>query len=389
MSNENMDARRFSALIDGFYASSANQERWPEAAARLANFFGSESTAIQVRTGGFNNFVLRATTANYDQAAQQAYAAHFRELDLWANGWQAIGASGIYAGSELVDPDTLRKSEFCNDYCRRVGIFHFLGAGVKLDSTTVLLLGIHRPIEREDFAAEHRRDLELVLPHLSRAAQMHSLLATANQQRRVACEVFEALSISVIVVDRDCKVVFANHAAEQLLRAGDGLLVRQARVTTRDPRQESALHQCLCRASLLTVGSVVPPADALLVRRAGKQPLSVFMMPFRNDSWLDSLAGPTTIIFVSDPEVKSPPSAVAMAVLYKLTPAETRLLDALLRGERIAEFSERAGISTNTVNTQLKQIFAKTETHRQSDLMRLAYADPIASLIRANRVEDR
>lgn len=43
---------------------------------------------------------------------------------------------------------------------------------------------------------------------------------------------------------------------------------------------------------------------------------------------------------------------------------------------------DRAGISANTANTQLKQIFAKTETNRQAELMRQVLSDSIASLIK-------
>ncbi len=52
-------------------------------------------------------------------------------------------------------------------------------------------------------------------------------------------------------------------------------------------------------------------------------------------------------------------------------------------GERIADYAERAGISVNTANTQLKQLLAKTVTNRQADLMRQVLSDPVASLHRA------
>ena len=45
---------------------------------------------------------------------------------------------------------------------------------------------------------------------------------------------------------------------------------------------------------------------------------------------------------------------------------------------------DRAGISANTANTQLQQIFAKTETNRQGELMRQVLSDSIASLIKAD-----
>ena len=377
-----IDTKRYSALIDSFYAASAEPERWPEAAMQMARFLDSESAVIQVRAGGISSMALRATTANYDHAAQQAYVTHFYKHDPAVNGWHAIGTPGIFVGRELVDYAALQDSEFYVDHLRRIGVFYPLCAILRLDADTTLMSGIHRPIEREDFGPEDRQRLELAAPHLLRAVQTHRLLATADAHRRVAYEVLDALSVAAIAVDPGCKVVFANAVAERSLRASDGLAVRQTRLTTSDPRQAPALQDAVRRASYLSIGSVAPPADVLSIQRARKRPLSAMVAPFRADTWLGGPAGPSAIVFVSDPETRRPPAATALAAVCRLTPAEGRLLDALLQGERVSEYAERARISTNTANTQLKQIFAKTGTNRQAELMRQVFSDPIALLAR-------
>jgi DNA-binding CsgD family transcriptional regulator/PAS domain-containing protein len=380
MQDCNMDTKRFSALIDSFYSAALEPGQWAAAAAQIASLFSSESTVIQVRAVDFSNIALRATTPNYSQAAQRAYAAYWYKHDPWANGWHAKRAPGIYAGPELADPEVLRNSEVYNDCLRRVGVFHFLGARLDLDGDTKLLLGIHRPIDRDDFSGEHRRRLEVVLPHLSRAVQMNSRLAQADLQRHLACETFEALSVAAIVVDAAGKVAFANQVADRLLSVGDGLTVRQARLTTSDSKQETSLWQAIALASCIAAGGVAPASDVLLVRRARKRPLSVLVVPFRKSVSIAVSASASALVFANDPEARHRSATAALSALYKLTPAEARLLEALLQGERIAEYADRVGISTNTANTQLKQIFAKTDTNRQVDLMRQFLSDPIASL---------
>jgi DNA-binding CsgD family transcriptional regulator len=377
-----MDTKRFSALLEGFYAASAEPQRWPEAATQMARFLDSESAVIQVRADGIGTMTLRAATANYDDAAQQAYIRHFYKHDPAIDGWRAIGRPGIFVGRELVDYTALRNSEFYIDHLRRIGVFYPLCAILRLDADTTLMLGIHRPIERRDFSTEHRRCLELAAPHLLRAVQTHRLLATAALHGHVAREVLDALSVSAIAVDPGRRVVFANAVAERTLRESDGLVVRQARLTTSDSGQEAAFQEAVRRASHLSAGAVASAADILSIRRAGKQPLSVMVAPFRAGSWVGGPAGASAIVFANDPEKRRPPAATALATLYNLTRAEARLLDALLQGEQISEFAERVGISAHTARAQLKQLFAKTETNRQSDLMRQMYSDPITSLVK-------
>jgi len=107
--------------------------------------------------------------------------------------------------------------------------------------------------------------------------------------------------------------------------------------------------------------------------------------PLPMDRKLLVLAGATVIIFLFDPDASTPPAVTTLMTLYQLTPAEARLLRALVAGDRMSDYAERAGISINTANTQLKQVFAKTETDRQADLIRLVLRDVVAGLARAEQ----
>lgn len=112
-----MHVTQFSALVESVYSAALEPTQWRKLPADLAPCFASESMAIQVREGDFNNITLRTTTANYDAAAQRRYVEYFHKLDPFANGWQAIGRPGIFAGHELVDPEKFRNSEMYHDYC--------------------------------------------------------------------------------------------------------------------------------------------------------------------------------------------------------------------------------------------------------------------------------
>ncbi|MCJ8158467.1 LuxR C-terminal-related transcriptional regulator, partial [Sphingomonas sp. LaA6.9] len=65
---------------------------------------------------------------------------------------------------------------------------------------------------------------------------------------------------------------------------------------------------------------------------------------------------------------------------YGLTPAEARLLSALVAGERLSAYAERTQVSITTAKFHLSALFAKTGVRRQTDLIRLALADPVLRL---------
>jgi DNA-binding CsgD family transcriptional regulator len=76
------------------------------------------------------------------------------------------------------------------------------------------------------------------------------------------------------------------------------------------------------------------------------------------------------VIFLFDESADRPSPMCLIAELYGLTPAESRLAAALLAGQSLADYGDQAGLTRNTLKTHLRSLFNKTETARQSELMR-------------------
>ena len=73
-------------------------------------------------------------------------------------------------------------------------------------------------------------------------------------------------------------------------------------------------------------------------------------------------------------EAHSLPRSEALRSLYSLTGAEIELVELLCDGNSLEEAADRRGVTMNTARSQLKQIFFKTSTSRQSELVRLVLA---------------
>jgi DNA-binding CsgD family transcriptional regulator len=61
-----------------------------------------------------------------------------------------------------------------------------------------------------------------------------------------------------------------------------------------------------------------------------------------------------------------------VAALFDLTVTEAHVFAQIAEGKTQAEIARALGIEIGTVKTHLLHIFAKTGTHRQADLVRLA-----------------
>jgi DNA-binding CsgD family transcriptional regulator len=77
------------------------------------------------------------------------------------------------------------------------------------------------------------------------------------------------------------------------------------------------------------------------------------------------------ILVFTDLAMAPQPPEELLSQVFGLTPAEARLTARLAAGTTLRQAAEALTISRETARSQLKTAFAKTDTHRQADLVSL------------------
>jgi hypothetical protein len=159
-----------SALIASVYEAILDDRGWERLTGTLSSAFGSQSCLLQTVDLGTRTTFLLGATPNWDEKAREDYKSYYFAKDPWVASAPAAGASKALVGHELIQSDELLRSEFYNDFCKRIGTFHLLGALLPLDETIVATVGIQRPRRAAKFVWKDKQRLEILLPHLTRAA---------------------------------------------------------------------------------------------------------------------------------------------------------------------------------------------------------------------------
>lgn len=191
-----------------------------------------------------------------------------------------------------------------------------------------------------------------------------------------ANEALNRLAVGVFLLDSERKVVFRNRRADELLDEADGVsLSFENFLRGEKPQQTQALREAVDRA--MERGGERDGSQAVaLTRNSGRRSLVAICCPLGRGPVQKGMAA--VGVFVTDPERRLSSVAEAVAQLYGLSPAETRIALALSRGLRLDEIADEFGISRNTVGYTMKNLFRKTETDRQADLISLFIASPVA-----------
>ena len=185
-----------------------------------------------------------------------------------------------------------------------------------------------------------------------------------------------AFGHAVFGLNCEGKVVLSNEQAEKIAAGGDGIRLVNGRLAASYPEENSRLQAQLFDAVGAGARAGVSSGGSLsLSRRSGRSALRVTVIPYQSHS-LDSYGQLTALVFVSDPAATPLSRSAILRSLYRLTPAETRIADLLAGGSEVGEVASKVGVTLETARFHVKRVLAKTNTRRQTELVRLMLSLP-------------
>ena len=367
-----------SSLIDLIYQAGLQTELWPAVLTGLVARFGGTATLFiqdsDRNSAGFLGFV------NMDPKFMRDYQEYFAALNPARGEWPTVREGTIIDIAALMDEPTYLRSEFYNDFFRSIGVYHAIGTVVQRSE----LFGTHLSLQREkqagNYADPEREDFLMLARHVRRSTDISRRITAARWEQEVSSSPARRAASGFVFVDAEGRVLLADKVAEQIFHADNGLSTSGGRLSAIGGDVTERLNAMIRSAALTArgTGTYAGGIIGLPRRRMIGPPLALLVCPWHGNPLTFGVPGPAVLIFVEDPTLSPKPVAAGAATLYGLTEAESKLLDALLAGHRLAEYAAAASVSLATVKTHLRGIFVKTGQRRQADLLRLMLSSGIA-----------
>ena len=288
----------------------------------------------------------------------------------------------------------LREQHYSDAAWERLDIYHdvyrpiegYASLGVPLLKTEhyFVPLGMVRRKSKGSYEARELKLLERAIPHLQRTMQILLQLGALQARQAAGEALWDLLPFGVLILDEAGRILWANRAGEGIAAANDGLAVRGGCLTAASAEENATLARLIREAALTATGQGMAAGGALsLTRPSLRRPFAVLVAPLRIARTVMQSRQPAVAVLVSDPEVKPQPAPELLAQLYGLTAREAELVTLLLDGLDLNDVAERLALSMNTVRTHLREVFHKTGTHRQSELVALVLRS-VAALRRSD-----
>lgn len=366
--------QRMSDVIGLIYDSAVDPKQWPRALEHMCGLIDSGFGSITIADPGLPNFrfVSRwggdpywVDLLDHKYANMMPFASVLDRFDIGLPFNLAMAA-------EMLGDADVWNGPFNTEWAVPAGVRDAASAVVLRSARRLASVSLATGVDREPVTPAELEIVGLLAPHVRRALTISDLI----DMKSLAVDTFErmldAIQFGVLVVDGRCRVRHANQAASAMLSAGSPLATRGGKVMV--PGSVGAttvLHEAISRvasdeASLAGTGAGLP------LRFGDGRPAIGHVLPLRKRAIRHGL-GTASIaaIFIATPTDGQQAPIEALAGLYGLTEAESRVLKQFAAGKNRGEVAASLAVADSTVKTHLERIFSKTGTSTQSELARL------------------
>ncbi|UGB37204.1 helix-turn-helix transcriptional regulator [Frateuria soli] len=370
-----MDRCDLRPALDALYGMDLAAPDWAPFLQSLASVFRSHVVAVQAHDPAQRHGQVSAAIG-VEPGLLERYESLAGEHPWFERGSTVLVARGVADDRGLMAERELRATRFHAEFMQHARIGHGFALCMERGASgEVAVLTVNR-----DWAGGYYDQAELaaarrLLPHLQR---VHALARRLGPPPGLARQFRQALDLmhdGVLLLGRSGRVLFANLAAQALQAQRLFRVQPDARVRLPWPADHRRLQRLLA-----TLDDEASPAVMALHDRGGVLQGMLRLCsaaPMAAEQWAEPQA--CTIGFV---KAVSLPVADPRALQWQwdFTPAEALLANRLLEGLSLSEAADSLGVTRNTVRTQLRALFDKTQTRRQADLvgrlLRLSHPNP-------------
>jgi DNA-binding CsgD family transcriptional regulator len=360
-----MNAAALSRLIESIYDCAIDPALWPSTLEEIAAALYSPAGTLAVSdfvTGTERSLVYAGISEHY----QALYREQYHLCDLFGHALILRPIDQPSTSEELVAEEELLQSRIYREWAAPQGFRYVLLTALIKSQARLAYIGLTRGEKEGPYDAEEQARMALLTPHVRRAITIADLIEHKSLERDTLTATLDALTVSVLVLGPDARLVYSNAAGEAALARQDLLLSRLGAIEPWDRTATPAYR--------ILIASATGGAVTLAKRGGGKAIVSA--LPLCTGRRRSAAPGSARLaLFVQDNPC-GPHTIELLGRAYGLTGAELRVLLGLAEDATPADIAARYGIAASTVRTHLKSLFAKTGAKRQKDLVKLLLSTP-------------
>lgn len=357
--------------IEGLYDAALDDTLWPVALKEIAALTRSQAASVWVLDSSGNSILPTFLSINFDPASVRDYLKGMASIDPTNRYLIQHPAEAIVHDGLLPDDRSEETRAYIDWHERNVETRYRMVGQAQIGRAAQAGIALHRTRKTGRYESADIERFALLHRHLKRALAIGLQLGTLGTIQKFGAEWFDRSNVGIVLLDAGKRIIFANSRAQELRSANDGLRFGRDGISLANRTENERLRALIARA----VSNTEIPGGAMRGSRLSGRPaygISVFAVS-QNHSAL-SIFRPAAYVVITDPDRNPILPAERLQAAFGLTRAQTRLALQLAGGDDLQSAAEKLAITYGTARTRLAQIFEKTGTKRQGQLIALMLA---------------
>lgn len=288
----------------------------------------------------------------------------------------------IISTVDLIPYDEFLSSRFYKEWVAPQGYVDSVFTTLDKSSTGYAFFAVTRHKRHGLVDDATRRRMGLLAPHFRRSVAISKVIDLHKVEAAALADTLDGLVAGMFLVDAGGRLVHANASGHNMLADRSVVQIIGSRFAAFDSPAAGALNEVFAAARVgdaaVGRGGVAVPMSA----RNGERYVA-HVLPLTSGARRQAgvTYAATAAVFVRKAALDLPSPIETLAKVYHLTPAELRVLFAIVEIGGVPEVAPVLGLSEPTVRSHLQHLFEKTRTDRQADLVKLVavYMSPLAS----------
>lgn len=224
--------------------------------------------------------------------------------------------------------------------------------------------------DRSVITKDEQKFMAALSSHLRRASLISDMLDHSAVAVSLYQSALDNLAVPIFLTGADGSILYSNVNAEKLLAVNMTITTKDGMIKISNPLATKSLREAIAisagpDASLGSRGIGIPLSGK------NEPPMVAYVLPLTKGTARAALRPACAAVFISTTTSSTPLSGSILTTLFDLTPAEARIFMSVGLGKTSSEIASSLAITESTVKTHLTRIYAKTNTARQLDLVKL------------------
>lgn len=349
-------------FIDLIYASLLGETSWQHFLDRLAASLPGGKSILFFHDAARSNGGL-GLFSGLEPDIVSEYNLHYASKNPWMPKAAVRKVGRGVTADEMLPHHDLERTEFYNDFLLRIGCTSAVGVTIMREEGVSFLLSTmtSQSDANENLPAAAR--LSRLAPHLARAFRHYRQHQSRKDIIDIGGSLFDAIDVGLIIAGEGSVVKSVSRHAETMLEKGDAVRVSPL----------GRLRFCCERAELVFRCMLRRDYAGDKVARFLVDRMRLTLIRIEKDSHSLYFEGPTVVVLMEPLGGTGRSVSIEdFARTHMLTGAERRALAGILSGKTVDEIAAAAGLSRETIRTQMKAVYTKTGVRTQIELVRLA-----------------